>query len=313
MTVPVQVHADQRPFIFGEVLFDCFPEGQVLGGAPFNVAWNLRGLGCNPLVVTAVGMDELGREVLRRVAHWGLDRTGLQQCDGKPTGRVDIEISSGEPSYRFWDDVAFDHIRYDEQLMATTKPTLLYHGTLALRSQVSRQTIQRMRTEVISRGCPVFIDVNIRLPHFDPALVPLILNQADHVKLNHDELYLLTGERASPSADEAERWQLRRKLGERLMRQFAVRNLWITAAEEGAAWLGTNGEFICTAAPEVDDVVDTVGAGDALTAVIIQGLLHDRNREQILFDATRFAARICTIRGAICNDPSFYASTLGCA
>lgn len=320
MSNPRHVSSLQRPLIFGEVLFDCFAQARVLGGAPFNVAWNLKGFGVDPLVVTAVGNDQLGQEVLQRVAFWGLDSEGLQICQAKPTGRVDIETIAGEPTYRFWDDVAFDHIHFDPQLMATAEPALLYHGSLALRSPLSRQTIQQIRDRLKNpslgdglggKSCPLFVDVNIRLPHYDPALAERMLNRADHVKLNHEELNLLAAVNWPEPAGEAARWQFRRELGERLIKQYEIGNLWITAAEEGAAWLTASGDFYHAPAPKVIQLVDTVGAGDALTAVIIYGLLHHKKPEQILDNATHFAARVCSIRGAITDDRAFYEGAVG--
>lgn len=90
------------------------------------------------------------------------------------------------------------------------------------------------------------------------------------------------------------------------MMRYGIRNLWITAAEEGAAWLGERGQFVHSPAPIVPQLCDTVGAGDALASVIIYGILHDHEFEQILDDGVQFAARVCTIRGAISNDASFY-------
>ncbi len=303
MTRQLQPDFAFRPLIFGEVLFDCFPESRVLGGAPFNVAWNLRGFGINPLVLTAVGNDPLGREVLDRVAQRKLDSSGIRVHDQWPTGRVDIQTKNGEPTYTFWDDVAYDHITFDPQIIAEAQPALLYHGSLALRGLTSLESLQSLKRTV---ACPVFVDINLRLPHYDFRLTETILSNCEHLKLNHDELILLTGSKSELPSDFDQRWQLRRELAQQLQRQYNIGQVWITAAEEGAGWLGANAEFLYIPAPHVSNLVDTVGAGDALTAVIIFGLLAGRQPAQILPDAVRFAARVCQIRGAITDDDSFY-------
>lgn len=303
MTRHLQPNFALRPLIFGEVLFDCFPDSRVLGGAPFNVAWNLRGFGINPLVLTAVGNDPLGREVLNRVAQRKLDSSGIRVHDSWPTGRVDILTKNGEPTYSFWDDVAFDHIMVDPQAIKEAQPSMLYHGSLALRGSISLDSLQALKRTLT---CPVFVDINLRLPHYDFRLTETILSNCDHLKLNHDELVLLTESKSELPNDFDQRWQMRREMAEQLKRRYNIGQVWITAAEEGAGWLGVNWEFFHIPAPNVPNLVDTVGAGDALTAVIISGLLNGREPSQILPDAVRFAARVCQIRGAITVDEAFY-------
>lgn len=303
MTHQLQPNSALRPLIFGEVLFDCFPESRVLGGAPFNVAWNLRGFGVNPLVLTAVGNDPLGQEVLDRVRQRNLDSSGIRVHGQWPTGRVDIQTKNGEPTYTFWDDVAYDHITFDPQIITDAKPALLYHGSLALRGSTSLNSLQSLKRTVT---CPVFVDINLRLPHYDFQLTETVLSNCEHLKLNHDELVLLTGSKPDLPSDFDQRWQLRHALAQQLQLQYNISQVWITAAEEGAGWLGVNSEFLYIPAPNVSNLVDTVGAGDALTSVIILGLLEGRQPKQILPDAVRFAARVCQIRGAITDDDTFY-------
>ncbi len=179
-----------RPLIIGEVLFDCFAEHRVLGGAPFNVAWNLRGLGLDPLLVTAVGDDDHGAEVRGAMQSWGLDESALQVDPDHATGRVDVTVAAGEPSYRFWEDVAFDHIGLPAAVTMEQRFGLLYHGSLVFRSPHSRSTIVELKR---SLRCPVFVDINIRRPYFDLAWAAELIDDAEHVKLNLDELWLLAG------------------------------------------------------------------------------------------------------------------------
>lgn len=301
-----------RPLVFGEVLFDCFPDGHVLGGAPFNVAWNLRGLGVDPLVVTAVGGDDLGKDVRQTARVWSIDKAGIQIDPEHPTGRVDIRTKNGEPTYLFWDKVAFDYIRLDKDVVDHCNPALFYHGSLALRANVSRQTWRELKRLTEQKGCPRFVDINLRLPHFDFGLTEEILTGCEHLKLNHEELLLIAehlGRETAQlnSADIAERWQARRESAEYLKERFSIKNVWLTAAEEGAAWLGNESEWIVVPAPLVTEMVDTVGAGDALTAVIIRGLLQKHDPSAIISKAVIFAAKVCQLRGAISHDREFYA------
>lgn len=311
----------KRPLIVGEVLFDCFPDHRVLGGAPLNVAWNLRGLGMDPLLVTAIGDDEPGRVVIGAMDRWSLDESALQIKAGHATGRVDIELRSGEPSYRFWDDVAFDHISMPDPDTLAEPPGLIYHGSLAMRGDESRRTILTLRR---SMNCPVFVDINIRQPHFDVAWIDSIVRDADHLKLNVDELRLLvavlnqgvgsTGrsdvgpEMGGHDVGGQTDWESLRTGAMRLQQAWGIRNVWITAGGDGAAWVGAAGGFHHAAAPPVKNMVDTVGAGDAFAAMTIQGILSDLSPAESLAKSAALAARICGLRGATTEDRSFYSS-----
>jgi fructokinase len=149
----------RRPLVFGEVLFDCFPDGsRVLGGAPFNVARHLRGLGLDPLFVSRVGTDDAGDEVGAAMRRWGMDQAGLQHDPSHPTGQVTVSIADGQPSYTILPDQAYDLIAPPGQAPGIG---LVYHGSLAVRRPESRRTL-----DGIIAGCtaPVFVDVNLREP-----------------------------------------------------------------------------------------------------------------------------------------------------
>ena len=123
----------ERPCIFGEVLFDHFPDGRrVLGGAPFNVAWHLQAFGESPLLVSRIGGDPEGETVAGAMSDWGLDRSGLQVDSRLPTGRVEVSIEDGEPHYDIVHPSAWDAI---EPWEPAGRCSLLYHGTLALRDE----------------------------------------------------------------------------------------------------------------------------------------------------------------------------------
>ena len=136
-----------RPVVFGEVLFDIFPGGEsVLGGAPFNVAWNLQGLGLEPLFISRVGNDELGERVLGSMRDWGMDTRGVQLDRTHPTGTVGIELDGAEPTYTIHPNQAYDHIDPTAAIdaLGDERPALLYHGSLALRQPVSRGALSRL-------------------------------------------------------------------------------------------------------------------------------------------------------------------------
>ncbi len=292
--------AQRRPVIFGEVLFDCFEDEVTLGGAPFNVAWHLRGFGLNPLLVSRVGEDELGHQVVASMERWGMDTAGLQRGAERPTGRVRVTVDAGQPRYDILPNQAYDFI--DHRAVSTVREhgdlAQLYHGTLALRNEVSDATLRAIRHE---SGLPVFIDVNLRPPWWDLSKVTEILPGATCIKLNEDELNLL--ERQAPESDSQTR-------AAHLREAHGAEVVLVTQGKLGAFALTPDG--LCSAAAQpVHNLVDTVGAGDGFSAVAIIGVLEHWPWERTLRRAAAFAARICEYRGAIREDRGLYEKVRG--
>ena len=283
----------ESPVIFGEVLFDSFPDGSdVLGGAPFNVAWNLRMLGGEPFFVGAVGADALGDRVRAAMAAADLDPRGLQVVPGAPTGRVRVTFEAGEPRYDILADQAYDRVDPAalEAVIADPVP-LLYHGSLALRAEPSRSACDWLTRHARRR----FVDVNLRAPWYEPGAVVEDLRGTDYVKLNRDELREL-----APGADDAARVA-------DLIENAGIREAVIlTAGAEGAAIHTVAGRRFEQPAPEVENLQDPVGAGDAFASVVILGVLKAWPWPVTLERALGFAARVCTLQGATTADADFY-------
>jgi len=282
-----------RPIIFGEVLFDHFPDGtRVLGGAPFNVAWHLQGLGEFPLFISAVGDDAEAQVVRRSMRDWGMDLSGLQTDPVHPTGAVRVELENGQPRFHILDQQAYDHIDPESAVDALkgVTPGPLYHGTLILRHHAPRATLT-----ALERRCPNrFVDVNLRPPWTPPVRVGEALRGARWAKLNDEELQQLAEDEDLTASAEAFR------------SHHGLALLIITLGERGA-WLVSPQGRLEGAPPQTVEVVDTVGAGDAFSAVALLGLMHDWAPEQLLERALAFAAAVCTLRGATTADPEFYA------
>lgn len=275
------------PVIVGEVLFDRFPDGTaVLGGAPFNVAWHLAAFSAAPAVVTRVGNDEAGRAVREAMDDWGMDTRWLQVDPDRPTGTVEVRMKGGSHRFEILGDQAYDRI---EPRDLPGDPALVYHGTLALRSPGPRRAVEALR----AAGAPVFVDVNLRAPWWDEASVGGLLEEATWAKLNEDELETLAGR--------GDRGEARR-----FRERFDLELLIVTRGSEGSLVVSADGREL-EAAPEPGvEVVDTVGAGDAFTAVVLLGLLRGWPLEEIQPRAQRFASALVGIRGGTCRDRSFY-------
>jgi len=280
------------PVIFGEVLFDCFPDGNsVLGGAPFNVAWHLQAFGMSPVVVSSIGDDELGQDVKSAMMDWGMGVTGLQLDPLHPTGSVDIEFNNGEPQYTIVEHRAYDYI--DAGLLPTLpRNRLLYHGTLALRNQVSREALSSLKQQ---HSDTVFMDVNLRDPWWEKMFVLKLADDADWVKLNEDELIQLgrgTGDTES---------QAREFLG-----THHLKGLVVTLGAKGAIALTDDGAQTGVTPPHTLEVVDTVGAGDAFTSVLILGITLQWPLEMTMQRAQQFASQMVGQQGATVHDQGFY-------
>jgi len=291
--------ASQRPVVFGEALFDRFPDGtRVLGGAPFNVAWHLQGFGYRPLFITAIGRDPDGRKLLDAMQGWGMETPGVQVVDDRPTGQVRVKLDNGQPSFDILPDQAYDHIDLDRALEALPdgRAGLLYHGTLAARHVHSGATLLGLRERL---AAPVFLDVNLRAPWWRPDSLASMAGGVEWLKLNRDELAMLTpGQRTD--APLARRAQALCVAGHH-------RGLWLTCGEAGALFAQAQ-DTTWADAPPVEGLVDTVGAGDAFSAVAIAGLLEGWDEPLILRRAIAFAARICRQTGATSTDRTLYGS-----
>jgi fructokinase len=281
-----------RPLIVGEVLFDVMPDGsRVLGGAPFNVAWHLEAFGARPLMVTRVGADESGDEVLAAMEAWGMDRSGVQRDVTHPTGKVQVELQNGEPVFHILADQAYDHIDADRAMQSTSGVTvnLVYHGSLILREEASRTALGDLKE---GSRVPVFIDVNLRDPWWKHDRVAASVARARWLKVNESELGLLSGASDMATVD-----------------AFRAENgldaVIVTRGGRGAVVIDGDGAIEAAPPAEVH-VVDTVGAGDAFSAVFILGLLRGWSTDETLERALEFAAAVCTVRGATTMDRGLY-------
>ena len=287
-----------RPLIFGEVLFDHFQDGsKVLGGASFNVAWYLQGFKARSLMVTAVGRDPEGEEVLRQMTGWGMDTSGVQIHPTRPTGRVTALVEGGEAHYDIEAHQAYDAISAER----CPSPGelggihLLCHGSLAAREGTSARALALLRDAL---DVPVLLDVNLRAPWWRVETLTEHLRGTEWVKMNREEAGLLAG-LPVPDADRI------LAAAVTLREEHGLGTLVVTLGEEGAMAVDSQGARWCPA-PAVQESVDPVGAGDAFSAVLALGLQRGWSLETVLRNATEFAAELCRIRGATTEDPGLY-------
>ena len=274
-----------RPIIFGEVLFASCPDGaSVLGGAPFNVAWHLRGFGQEPLLVSRVGNDPQGRSIRDAMLAWGMDTSGLQLDSAHPTGRVEISLQDGEPSYDILPEQAYDYV----EAALVPRPGdryLLYHGSLALRGATSRKAWDQLRHAATAR----FVDINLRAPWWQSRDVEEVLRGARWLKLNQHEL-----------AD------LGQQEPRRAMAAWDIESLVLTRGGEGAEWHDRDGGHWSITPDRGIRPVDAVGAGDAFASVLLLGQLLGWEPPQTMARAQHFASLVLGVRGALLRETDAY-------
>lgn len=261
---------------FGEVLFDRFEDRDCLGGAPLNFAWYLRQLGVRVAVLSAVGPDELGAQVVRvlreaGIVPWLADRA-------EPTGTTDVRLQDGEPEFSINPDTAWEHIEFPAELRAA--PELLYFGTVAQKWEANRATLARLLELDIRHR---FYDANLRPFFRAPEVVLEGLRRATVVKLSGEE------------------WEeVSRLVGEdapgRVAERFGIEALAVTRGDAGAE-LHVRGACHRVDCPTVE-VVDTVGAGDAFSAVLAAGVMRGADPRRTLRVACDVGTFVVQHRGA---------------
>ena len=274
----------------GEVLWDSLPEGLFLGGAPFNVAFHLRATGTPVAMVSRIGSDQLGDEVLRRAARYGVT-TDLVQVDSElATGFVRVAIDpAGNPTYEILAPAAWDAIATSDALLRrAARARAIVFGTLAQRNATSRETIRRLwDTDAL-----IVFDVNLRAPFEDREIVRESLHRANVVKLSAEEL-----ERVAEWFELGGDFETSVRT---LATEFNCDVVCVTRGSEGAALLH---DGIWSEHPGYPvEVKDTVGAGDAFLAVLLAGLLSGASDSALLQHANLIGAYVTTQYGAVPAD-----------
>jgi fructokinase len=277
---------DHTVVCFGEMLWDVLPSGAKPGGAPMNVAYHLQKLGMAPAVISRVGADERGSELLRLLAENGITTDHVQKDATHPTGVVLARLNErAEATYEIVQPVAWDFIALQpglEKLVAAAR--YFVFGSLAARETVSRQTLFQL---LESAGTKVF-DINLRAPHYTKDVLETLLRQCTILKINEEELQLVTG------------WYGNlKKLEEQmalLQDRFRIDTIVTTRGSAGAVLL-TGGNTYTHAGYKVV-VKDTVGSGDAFLAALLSQLHSGAEATAALRFANELGAYIASKEGA---------------
>lgn len=266
----------------GEILWDSFPAGMFLGGAPFNVAHDLHMLGNKARIISKVGKDALGDETMKRLKAKGMS-TGLIQVDDKrPTGLVEVTVDrKGNPTYHIKDPAAWDAIEIGENLLRTVgDAAMLVYGTLGCRNEITRKTILGL---IPAASLRIF-DVNLRPGAVNRDLVGELLSAADIVKVNIEELGVLRKWYGLPAGE--------REASEELAAKFSNELVGVSMGSDGGS-IWHEGSWVHHPGFRVR-VKTTVGAGDAFLAGLLSSLLEGRSDAELVETANVLGAYVVT-------------------
>ena len=282
----------------GEALWDVLPEGKKIGGAPANFAYHVSQFGLPSCVVSAVGDDALGHEILENFTFKGLNH--LIETVPYPTGTVQVEIDqAGIPQYEIKENVAWDNIPYTarlEQLAERTKAVCF--GSLAQRNVVSRNTIHRFLDAMPEdNDSLVVFDVNLRQGFYNKEILCESMERCNILKINDEELVTVSRMFGYPGIDLQDKCWI-------LLGKYNLKMLILTCGINGS-YVFTPGSVSFQPTPMVE-VADTVGAGDSFTAAFIASILKGKSVAEAHSTAVRTSAFVCTKKGAMPTLPKEY-------
>ncbi len=275
----------------GEALWDVLPEGKKIGGAPANFAYHVSQFGLPSCVVSAVGDDALGREIVENFTSKGLNQLIAEVP--YPTGTVQVEIDqAGIPQYDIKENVAWDNIPYTDQLESLAKRTkAVCFGSLAQRNVVSRETINRFLDAMPqSDDSLVVFDVNLRQGFYNKEILCNSMSRCNILKINDEELVTVSRMFGYPGIDLQDKCWI-------LLGKYNLKMLILTCGINGS-YVFTPGNVSFQPTPKVE-VADTVGAGDSFTAAFISSILKGKSVQEAHSRAVRTSAYVCTKKGAM--------------
>jgi len=282
-----------RIVAMGDGLWDLFPDGPRFGGATANYACHASILGGEVFMVSGVGKDDRGRALLKVYQKHEVNTELIQEVNDFPTGIVTVELrEKGLPTFTIGENAAWDNWVWNEEIEQKVESAdALYFGTLGQRGQSARNGIRQALKIAKASQIPRILDVNLRAPFYDDALIRESVILCSVLKISDEELQRVAQacELNSSLSDNAVLVELRTK--------FQLDIVVVTRGAEGAVLVSEEGVFEQPGVPTT--VVDTVGAGDSFTASMTLGLLAAKDSSEILGEACKVAAGVCSHAGAV--------------
>jgi fructokinase len=275
----------------GEILWDFLPSGKLLGGAPANFCHRLRQLGATALMVSRVGKDALGKELLDDLQALNFDLSLIQEDETQPTGTVDVSLSEdGNPTFTINTDVAYDRLEATPQLFqAIQRASLICFGTLVQRSTHTRDTVYQILDH--APNATKFLDINLRKNCYSAETVRESLKRADILKLNTSEVSTVSDLLGLGT-------NTPRDLAHKVIAGFGVNTVLVTLGEKGVYALDGSGQE-CTVPGITIQVLDTIGSGDSFAAGFVFTYLSGAPLEECCYFGNLIGALNATKKGGM--------------
>ncbi|RCT53979.1 carbohydrate kinase [Winogradskyella sp. KYW1333] len=272
---------------FGEVLWDVFPDGKKIGGAPLNVALRLSSLNNNSTIISNVGNDDLGRELIRNLKDTNVNIEGIQTTNNYKTSEVVVTLDkSGSATYTIEQPCAWDFIEHTNKLKKITEEAEVFiYGSLASRMQTTYSTLLKL----ISVASFKVFDVNLRKPHYNMECIIELMKYADLIKFNEEELIEIS-KYYNFSSNSI------KKLCAHISKQTDTKHICVTLGEKGAIYYKDDKSFRNFGYKI--KVKDTVGAGDSFLASFVDGIINKLNEQDILNRSCAIGALVASKNGA---------------
>ena len=286
---------NNRVTAIGEILWDVYPEGKRLGGAPFNFIYHVWKLIGSANFISNVGGDEYGKEILDFLNKKKFPTKYILIDNVHPTGNVKVKLNDDKtPKFKISAECCYDYLTLNDetQKLIEEETDLIYFGTLSQRSEVSRRTIQSL----LNKNKKYFCDLNLRHDFFSKEMIEKALFTSNVIKINYDELnkikslFDLTGNDFDTI--------------EQINKNYSVDLICVTLDADGAILF--DGKSFDKQKAEPKKIIDTVGAGDAFASILCVGYLKKMNLKKINKLANEFAAEICNVNGALPEDDKLY-------
>ena len=274
----------------GEILWDIFPEGKNLGGAPANFIYHCNIFGARGYPVSCIGNDDLGIEIRSQLENMKISHKYIIADSRYPTGTVTVKIDKdGKPDYTIRENVTWDHIPLtDEIIKLAEKTDAVCFGTLAQRSSATRNTIQKF-IQTTKPSCLKICDINLRQNYYSNEIIQKSLEYSDILKLNDEEISVVA-QAMGIEGDED-------KMLYGLLNESSPEIIVLTKGGSGSRLVSRDEDIVCKGV-KAKKIVDTVGAGDCFTAAMTVGLLRGTPLNVILDSASRIASYVCSQAGA---------------
>lgn len=277
----------KKVICFGEILWDVFPGGEKIDGAPLNVALRLKSLGIATTIVSKIGKDQLGKRLIDFIHQQGIGTEYIQQDAQFETGKVNVTLDqNGAASYEIAYPAAWDKIDLVPTLEEeVAQADLFLFGSLVTRDVVSKKSL----LSLLKKASFKVFDVNLRAPHYSQTLIEDLMQKADLIKFNDEELAEISKAMGSQE-----------KSLEKQLRFISVKTntpkVCVTKGGDGALLLLNDQLYDQKGFPI--KVVDTVGAGDSFLATLLEGILTNKAPEIALENAFAMGAMVASSTGA---------------